>query len=161
MAVGSWSARRGHRCHIVAMRASPFAERLAAAGFVVATFSGRSLCPGGCGPYNIASSLGGGRCPLQRCACTDVRRAGSLGTDGCSHRRAHTRRLCGPIALTVPPLSQQLLCVSTTAAERCLSVGVPPHMVRVVHDGVDPGRMAAGNRGAGKNSLCVPRGSCC
>jgi len=145
---------RGHQCHIVAMRDTPFAERLRAAGFAVATLTGKLPFPWRLWSlrrtlrrwdvdvvhFNDAHALtlgGLAAFGLNRVATVAARRVGFAVRSPVQYRR----------------LCQQLLCVSTTAAERCISVGVPAHVVRVVHDGVDPGRMASGNRDAGRQEL--------
>ena len=119
----------------------------------------RRRSPVGQAPFSVAfvvaskyaAALGSGRRALQRCPRVDARRACNVRSVRCG-RPSPSRRAAFAVRspMQYRRLCQRLLCVSTTAAERCISVGVPQQMVRVVHDGVDPSRMAAGNRDAGQ-----------
>lgn len=51
--------------------------------------------------------------------------------------------------------SDLVVCVSRAIEERCLQSGIPSDRLRVVLDGVDPQRMAGGNRERGRAALRV------
>jgi glycosyltransferase involved in cell wall biosynthesis len=145
---------RGHRCLIVARQSSPFAVRLAAGGFVVTPLSGKLPFPWRL--WSLRSTLRRWAVDVVHFNDAHALTLGGLAAFGLSGVATVASRRAA-FAVRSPKqyrhLCQRLLCVSTTAAERCISVGVPPQMVRVVHDGVDPSRMAAGNRDTGRQGL--------
>lgn len=80
----------------------------------------------------------------------------------------------GPVALALPRVTRiasrrvvfplrnpwlyrrvchQILCVSEAVRQRCLEAGLPAHMLRVVHDGVDRGRVGHGDAAALREEL--------
>lgn len=148
---------RGHRCQIVAMQASPFAERLAAAGFTVATLPGKLPFPWRL--WSVRSWLRQWAVHVAHFNDAHALTLGGLAVWKLPHVATVAARRAA-FAVRSPRqyrrLCQQLLCVSTTAADRCLSAGIPADMVRVVHDGVDPERVGAGSREAGRARLQIP-----
>ena len=50
-------------------------------------------------------------------------------------------------------LCDRVFCVSSCAAERCVQAGIPSAQLRVIHDGVDPNRVATGDRQRGRAAL--------
>ena len=52
----------------------------------------------------------------------------------------------------------RVACVSQAVRQVCLAGGLPETMLRVVHDGVDPARAAAGDRRRGRQSLGLTDG---
>ena len=148
---------RGHRCQIVAMRASPFAERLATAGFEVVTIPGKIPLPWRL--WSLRNTLRRWAVDVVHFNDAHALTLGGLsawGLPGVATVAARRAAFAVRSPRQYRHLCQQLLCVSTTAAERCLAAGVPADMVRVVHDGVDPGRVGAGNRTAGREKLRIP-----
>jgi glycosyltransferase involved in cell wall biosynthesis len=49
----------------------------------------------------------------------------------------------------------RVVCVSRAVARVCREGGIPPAMLRVVHDGVDPSRVRSGDRCRGRRSLAL------
>lgn len=146
--------RRGHRCHVVALRRGPFARRLDQAGFDVHTVSGKLPLP-----HRIL----GLRRRLRRWQ-TQVVHAndaqgmllGGLAAAGLPGvAMVAARRVTFSIrsAAKYCYLCDRVVCVSTAAAEVCAEAGIPRELLGVVHDGVDPARSAAGDRDRGRRAL--------
>jgi glycosyltransferase involved in cell wall biosynthesis len=141
----------GHCCRIVAPAGTPLARHMARHGFAVHALGGRSPWP-----WRIAAV----RRSLRRQAvdvvhCNDAH-AVTLGGLAAwrlpfavvmaARRVGFPLRSSGKYRL----LCDRLLCVSTYAAQQCTAAGIPADRVRVVPDGVDPGRVQSGDRTRGR-----------
>ena len=146
--------RRGCRCAILARRGGAMAERMAAEGFDVFTFSGN------------------GRHPL---ALWSIRRhLRRLRPDVLHYNDSHAMTGAGLAALGLPiaarvaarrvsyavrsprvyrRLCDRVACVSHDVFDVCRRDGIPESMLRVVHDGVDPARVCSGDRRRGRTAL--------
>jgi len=148
--------RRGIRCHVLARRAAPFARRMEQEGFPVTTFPGggrnlpawwlvrrrlRRLRPDVL-HYNDPHAITAGGVP-----------AWGLGIPA----RVASRRVDFPIRSTLRYrlLADCVLCVSRAVAETCRTSGLPDSLLQVVYDGVDPARIASGQRCRGRALLEV------
>ncbi len=58
-------------------------------------------------------------------------------------------------------LCDRVLCVSSYAASLCRLAGVPESHLRIVHDGVDPQRVAQGDRKRGRQTLALAPATPC
>jgi glycosyltransferase involved in cell wall biosynthesis len=148
--------QRGHRCVFLARRDGALAQRITADGFEVFSFSG------------------GGRSPL---ALWQIRRClRQVRPDVLHFNDSHALQGAGlaALGLRIParivarrvdfPLrsprsyrwfSDRVVCVSRAVAKVCVAGGIPAEMLRVVHDGVDPARVRAGDRLRGRCSLAL------
>jgi L-malate glycosyltransferase len=146
--------QRGSRPVIFARRGGDFHQRMAADGF------------------EAVAVAGGGRSPA---ALWQIRRAlRRLRPDVLHYNDSHAMTGAGLAAAGLPipvriaarrvdfPLRSprpyrwfcdRVVCVSTAVMRVCREGGLPEAMLRVVHDGVDPARAAAGDRRRGRQSL--------
>jgi L-malate glycosyltransferase len=71
--------------------------------------------------------------------------------------RVCSRRVLFPIVGTRKYRAgcEQMICVSQAVAALCERSGLPAEMLKVVHDGVDPARMRAGNAARGRAVLVL------
>ena len=147
---------RGHRCVPVALDNRPFAQRLASAQFELLPLTGKFPAPPRV--WNLrrrlmqlnpdvvylndahAVTLGG-------MAAWRLRRAVTIAARRASFAIRSPGRYCR--------LCHRVFCVSQFAADRCASAGIPVAQLRVVHDGVDPERVASGDRRRGRAGLGV------
>ena len=146
--------QRGCRCVIFARRDGAFAQRMAAEGFEVIEFTGRGRSP---------AALWHIRWHLRR-----------LAPDVLHYNDSHAMTAAGVAALGLPiPMrvvarrvdftlrsprayrwfADRVACVSHEVSRVCRAGGIPPSMLRVIHDGVDPTRVRAGDRRRGRESL--------
>jgi glycosyltransferase involved in cell wall biosynthesis len=146
--------RRGCRCVVLARRDGAFAQRMAAEGFEVVGF------------------MGGGRNPLAFWQLRQTLRR--IRPDVLHYNDSHAIIAAGvaSLGLYIPakiaarrvdfPLRSprpyrcfcdRVVCVSQAVRRVCREGGLPDAMLRVVHDGVDPTRVAAGDRRRGRQSL--------
>ncbi len=147
---------RGHTCTAVALADRPFARRLAAGEFPVIPLGSKFPWP-----WQLASLRSVLRRRDIQVAYFNDAHAITLGGLAAWHlpsivtvaaRRANFpirspgryRRLC-----------DRIFCVSQAARQRCLEAGLPDQLLRLVYDGVDPERMAAGDRERGRKALQV------
>lgn len=145
---------RGHDCSILARRDGAFAERMDEEGFLVETFAGK-----GKSPWSLAAI----RRHLRRVApdvlhCNDAHALTAAGLASIGLRipvRAAARRVDFPIRSRTKyeRWSDCVICVSTAVADVCREGGISDERLHVVHDGVDPNRMTAGNRSRGRQAL--------
>jgi glycosyltransferase involved in cell wall biosynthesis len=148
--------RRGSRCVVFARQNGDFARRMAAEGFEVIAFAG------------------GGRSPV---ALWQIRRGlQRLRPDVLHYNDSHAMTGAGlaSLGLRIPAriaarrvdfslrsprpyrwFSDRVICVSKAVAEVCRRDGLPDGMLHVVHDGVDPARVASGDRLRGRKSLAL------
>jgi L-malate glycosyltransferase len=146
--------QRGCRCVILARSDGAFAERMQAEGFEVVVFTG------------------GGR---SLAAIWQIRRAlRHLRPDVLHYNDSHAMQAAGLAAVALPipvrvaarrvdfPLRSarlyrwfcdRVVCVSQAVMRVCRDGGLPEQMLAVVHDGVDPRRVASGDRRRGRQSL--------
>ncbi|MCU0961173.1 MAG: glycosyltransferase [Pirellulaceae bacterium] len=146
--------RRGHRCTIVALRAAPFAQRLQHAGFDVRTVGGKLPLPHRV--WALRRSLRTWRSQIVHCNDAQAVLLGGLAAKclpDCATVAA--RRVSFPIRSPAKYryLCDRVLCVSTAVAAVCAQAGLPRERLGVVHDGVDPARIAAGDRARGRCAL--------
>ncbi len=145
---------RGHTCRVIALAGRPFAERLAAVGFAVLPLRGKLPWP-----WRLAGLRGAVRkWGTQVVFCNDahaltlgglaVWRMEQVVTVG-ARRASFPLRSPGRYRL----LCDRVFCVSQAAWQRCFEAGIAATQLRVVHDGVDPRRVAAGDRLRGRDSL--------
>ena len=135
-------------------RDGQFANRMAAENFEVFTFSGNGRSP---------ASLWKIRRYLRRVGpdvlhYNDSHALTSIGLAawGLSiHAKVAARRVDFPIHSTLSYrwFCNRVVCVSREVARVCRSGGIPDAMLRVVHDGVNPSRVAFGDRQRGRQSL--------
>jgi L-malate glycosyltransferase len=145
---------RGWRCVILARRGGALAERMAAEGFEVVAFDG-----GGRSPRAIWRM----RRALRRIRPDVLHYNDAHAMTGAGLAafrlpiaiRAAARRVDFPIRSSRPYrwFCDRVICVSNAVAEVCRRGRIPDAMLRVVHDGVDPARVAAGDRRRGRKSL--------
>ncbi len=71
--------------------------------------------------------------------------------------RVAARRVAFPLRSGWPyrVFVQTIICVSRAAADQCRKAGLPAPRIRIVYDGVDPGRVGSGNRRRGRQRLGV------
>lgn len=147
---------RGHRCVVAALESAPFARRLLDAGFEVVGLSGKLPHPGRV--WTLRRQLQRQRVDVVHCNDAHAVALGGLaawrlpGVVTVAARRAS-------FAIRSPApyrhLCHRVFCVSTCVAERCATAGIPRAMLRVIHDGVDPARVASGDRDRGRRALGV------
>ncbi len=149
-------ARRGHRSVVFARADGELARRLAAPQIEVIPMGGRGRSP---------VALWRLRRQLRR-----------LRPDVLHHNDSHALATAGLASFGLPipariasrrvgfPLrrrfhyrlfADRVVCVSRAAAELCRACGLADHRLRVVYDGVDPARMAAGDRRRGRQTLGI------
>jgi L-malate glycosyltransferase len=146
--------RRGCRCAVLARRGGAFAERMTAEGFEVVTFSG-----GGRNP----AALWQMRRALRRIRPNVLHYNDSHAIVGAGvaklglhvPARIAARRVDFPLrsSRAYRLFCDRVVCVSQAVRRVCREGGVPEDMLRVVHDGVDPARVASGDRRRGRHSL--------
>jgi glycosyltransferase involved in cell wall biosynthesis len=146
--------QRGHACVVFARDGGLFAERMIELGFEVVRFQGKGRRP---------DSLWSVRQNLRRIRpdvlhFNDSHALTAAGIASLGQRipaRVASRRVIFPIRSSLPyrGLADRVFCVSQAVAEVCVAGGVPRGHIRVVYDGVDPSRVAAGDRARGRRSL--------
>ncbi len=148
--------RRGHMCTAIALQGKPFADRLTREDFPVLPVSGKLPWP-----WRLATV----RHTLQKwqtqiVLCNDAHAITLGGLSAWRLRQTATvaaRRASFPIRAPrrYRSLCDRVLCVSQAARRECLAAGIPDEMVSVVYDGVDPRRVASGDRQRGRAALSV------
>lgn len=146
--------RRGHRCTIIALRGGPFAQRLGQAGFDVRTVKGKLPLPHRV--LSVRRSLRQWRSRIVH--CNDAQAVLLGGLAALRLRESATiaaRRVSFPIRSPAKYryLCDRIVCVSHHVATVCAAAGIPPQRLGVVPDGVDPARVAGGNRQRGRRAL--------
>ncbi len=147
---------RGHRCVAVALGGKPFAARLAAGGFPVLSLRGKLPWP-----WRLAWLRG----VLHKRAvhvvyCNDAHAITLSGLAAWRLKQVVTvaaRRASFPIRSPgrYRGLCDRVFCVSQAAWQQCVEAGIPVDRLRVVYDGVDPQRVASGDRQRGRAALQV------
>ena len=152
--------QHGHDCRIAARRGAAFGQQLEEAGFAVTTFSGKGWNP-------LA------QCRIRNCLrqwkpdILHFNDSHALTTGGCAGWRLHQPVRIVARRGSAPPhsvwryhhLADQVVCVSRAAARTCATAGIDRRRLSVVYDGVDPRRVAAGNRDRGRRALEINDGT--
>ena len=146
--------QRGCRCVVFARRGGAFAERMAAEGFEVVGFGG--------GGRNLAA-IWQMRRALRRIRPDVLHYNDSHALNGAGlaslglhvPARIAARRVDFSLRSPRPYrwFSDRVVCVSQAVRRVCHEGRLPDAMLRVVHDGVDPARVASGDRRRGRRSL--------
>jgi L-malate glycosyltransferase len=145
---------RGCRCVILARRDGAFAERMAAEGFEVAGFTGGGRNPAAL--WKIRQTLRRLRPDVLHYNDSHAMTSAGLASLGLHiPARIVARRVDFAIRSARPYrwFCDRVICVSRAVMRVCRDGGLPEAMLRVVHDGVDPTRVAAGDRQRGRRSL--------
>jgi glycosyltransferase involved in cell wall biosynthesis len=150
---------RGHMCHLLARRSSEIARRMADAGFAVQTFNGRGRGPADI--WRLRRHLTTLRPDVLHLNDSHALTGAGLAALGLKiPARVAARRV--DFALNSPwqyrLLADRVICVSHDVARVCAQGGIPRDRLCVVHDGVDPHRMAGGVRRRGRSTLGIGDG---
>ncbi|MCE5302948.1 MAG: glycosyltransferase [Planctomycetaceae bacterium] len=146
--------QRGIRCLILARRGGEFARRMAQSGFDVVEFAGRGWNLGAV--VRLRRALRHFRPDVLHYNDSHAMNSAGLASLGLSiPLRVMARRVDFPIhsARRYRWFCDAVFCVSNAVARACRDGGLPPAMLRVVHDGVDPSRGPSGDRRRGRQSL--------
>jgi glycosyltransferase involved in cell wall biosynthesis len=146
----------GHHCLIAAIHDGAFAERMRQEDFRVVGLAGRIAWPHRC--WQLRRQLKRHRVDIVHFNDSRAITIGGLSAWGLGRTvTVASRRASFPIrsALRYNWLCDRVFCVSTHVAEICRQGGVDAGRLRVVHDGVDPHRMAAGDRERGRRKLGI------
>jgi L-malate glycosyltransferase len=151
--------RRGCRCAVLARRGGAFAAAMEAEGFDVSKFAGNGRNP---------AALWQMRRALRRLRpdvlhYNDSHAIQGMGMASLGMRvpaRIAARRVDFPLRSARPYrwFCDRVVCVSQAVRRVCRDGGLPETMLRVVHDGVDPDRVARGDRQRGRESLGLDDG---
>lgn len=147
---------RGHRVAIVARRGSALAQRMQSERFDVHEFAGK-----GRSPWALASIrrvLKQLRPDVLHANDSNALTAAGIASLGLGiPARIASRRVAFPLrwAWKYNHFADRVLCVSQHTLDTCGTCGVREEKLRLVHDGVDPARIAAGDRGRGRRALAV------
>ena len=149
----------GSKCSILARRDGAFSERMAREGFEVATFSGngRSLSA----LWQIRRHLVRIRPDVLHYNDPHAISSAGLASLGLGiPARIAARRVDFAVrfAARYRWLCDRVVCVSLEVARVCRESGIPPHLLRVVPDGVDPSRIRSGDRQRGRRALGLSKG---
>jgi glycosyltransferase involved in cell wall biosynthesis len=152
LAVGLRGA--GHRCAILARRGGAFVRRMIESGFEVLEFAANGRSPWAL--WQIRRRLRRIRPDVLH--YNDSHAITSAGLASLGEKipaRIAARRVIFDVRRPIRyrMLCDRVICVSRPAADVCLRCGIPRRMLRVVHDGVDPARIASGCRGRGRRAL--------
>ncbi len=147
---------RGHRVAIFARHGGAVAQRMAAEGHAVFPFGGSGRNPAAI--WRARRGLRQFRPDVLHANDGHALTAAWLASLGLTiPARIASRRVVFPVRHTLHYrlFCDRLICVSRQVAEVCLQSGIPPRLVCVVHDGVDPRRVASGDRARGRRALGV------
>ena len=150
---------RNHACTIIALPTGEFARRMAGEGFRVETYGGNG---------QSLRSIQDIRRHLKRLRpdCVHANDSRALTAAGiaswglCIPLRVASRRVDFPLrsAWKYRLFCDRVVCVSHAVARICSQCGIAESQLRVVHSGVDPQRMATGDRHRGRRSLGLNEG---
>jgi L-malate glycosyltransferase len=146
--------RRGCRCVVLARRGGAFAEKMAEEGFEVAAFMGGGRNPAAL--WQIRRALRRIRPDVLHYNDSHAIVAAGVATMGVYvPARIAARRVDFPLRSPRPYrlFCDRVICVSQAVQRVCREGGLPESMLQVVHDGVDPARVASGDRHRGRQSL--------
>jgi L-malate glycosyltransferase len=146
--------QRGCRCIVLARRGGTFAERMAAEGFEVVRFTGGGRNPAAI--WQIRQALRRARPEVLH--YNDSHAISGAGVASLRLQipiRIAARRVDFSLRSPRPYrwFCDRVVCVSRAVRDVCREGGLPAEMLRVVHDGVDPARVASGDRRRGRQSL--------
>ncbi len=147
---------RGHKCFILARRGGVFAERMAENGFDVAEFPGTGRSPSAL--VKIRRRIAEIRPHVLH--MNDAHAVTGAGLASLGLRvpvRVASRRVDFPIRSVARYryLCDRVICISHAVASVCRKSGISESQIAVVHDGVNPGRVASGNRTRGRQVLGI------
>jgi glycosyltransferase involved in cell wall biosynthesis len=149
-------AERGHETLILARAGGLFGPRMALAGFPVVEFAGSGRSPRAM--WQMRRQLAAWRADVVHFHDGHALSGGGLA----AYRlpigaRIAARKVAFPLghAWRYTRLADRVICVSRAAARCCMAGGIPADRLHVVHDGIDPGRIAAGDQERGRRSLGV------
>ncbi len=146
--------RCGLACFVLARHGAPFGRRMSEEGFPVYTFPGS-----GRGPvawWQIRRHLRRLHPDVLHYNDPHAITAGGVPAWGLPiPARIASRRVDFPVRNTIRYrlLADCVLCVSQAVARTCRQSGIPERLLHVVYDGVDPRRIASGNRHRGRQAL--------
>jgi len=144
----------GHDCLIVARRSESFAQCMSQDGFSVVEFDNRGWNPTAL--RCIREALRRHQVDVVHYNDSHSITSGGFASIGLNvPARFASRRVDFPIRLPLRyrHFCDRILCVSSAVATVCVEGGIPAKMVRVIHDGVDPKRVRAGDRARGRQAL--------
>lgn len=148
--------RRGASCVVLARGDGLLARRMGEAGFEVIPLSGRGLSPASW--WQIRRHLRRLRPDVLHYNDAHALLAAGVASAGLKiPARIAARRVLFPVRRTIPYrlFADCVVCVSRAVADICLSSGLSRGSLRVVYDGVDPARVASGDRQRGRRALGV------
>ncbi|MCO6511294.1 MAG: glycosyltransferase [Aridibacter famidurans] len=147
--------KKGHSCTAFVRKGGPLARRLEKSGVTVVAFRGRGRDP--LSLMTIRRELKRFDPDIIQFNDGQAMNSGLLASLGLPAVKIAARR----VEFAIRSVSRYkhgvdlVLCVSEAIKEICIDSGVPESKLRVVAEGVDPGRMEQGNRDAGRASLLV------
>ncbi|MCY2994800.1 MAG: glycosyltransferase family 4 protein [Planctomycetota bacterium] len=147
---------RGHTCQILAPQSSDLASRMAAAGLPVSVFPGRGRNMRAL--WSLRRELRQLRPDVLHYNDAHAVIAAGVASWGLSiPARVAARRVAFPLRcpLQYQVFADRIICVSREVVRICHAGGVSPQRLRLVHDGVEPTRMEAGDRARGRRALNV------
>lgn len=147
---------RGHRVVVFARRGGEFARRTRQEGFDVRQFHRRGRGPGGL--WQIRRWLKEISPDVIHSHDGHALTASGLASLGLNiPLRVASRRVDFPIRSPAKfnRLADVVVAISTAVSEVCRASGVPSERIRIVHSGVDPSRVLAGDRSRGRQSLGI------
>jgi len=145
---------RGHCCQILALHGGRFAERMAAEGFDVQTFSGSRFNP--VTLWNVRNLLKRNYYDVLHFNDAHALTIAGMASQGLQVPvRVMARRVDFDIRSPsrYRRICDRVICVSQAVSDVCFRCGIPLDQLCVVHDGVDPKRVASGDRSRGRRAL--------
>lgn len=145
---------RGHRCVVFARHNGALAQRIAGQSFQVHTFPERGR--------SVAAWRSIRRVLRQLSPdvvhANDAHALWAAGLASLGLRiplRVAARRVAFPLrsGWLYRWLADAVVCVSLAAAEQCRKAGIPAERIRVVPDGLEPGRVRSGDRVRGRQAV--------
>ncbi len=146
--------RQGHRCELFARREGEFAQRMQAEGIAVHTFSGSGRSPRGL--WQLRRGLKRLSPNVLNANDSHALTAAGLASIGLPiAARIAARRVEFPVRSPrkYNRFADRIICVSQKSLNVCELRGIDPQKLRIVADGVDPERIAQGNRKRGRENL--------
>jgi len=153
--------QRGHQVAILARAGGAFAERMAAEGHEVVAFAGNGRSPAAL--WRLRRFLRQLRPDVLHANEANALTPAGVASVGLRiPARVVSRRLDFPVhfAIRYRAFCDRVICVSRRVAEVCQESGIPPRLLCLVHDGVDPQRVGSGDRRRGRRSLGASDADC-
>jgi glycosyltransferase involved in cell wall biosynthesis len=150
-------ADRGHHCHVLCKARSPVERRLEADGVqvqrVLSAYENK-LSPWGWWRLRTAVREAEPDILLLNDSAS-ILSARFSGAWRFARATVHVRHTCFPMRHPglYDRVCRAIVCVTQETARICTEGGLPGEKLRVIHPGSDPGRLEAGNRERGRNSL--------